>query len=68
MSGSYILQISNSQITGSTSTIYQVDTYYTTKLGASQLIGSGVQGGGTYICVASYNGNYIPLDSACHQP
>jgi hypothetical protein len=63
-SGSYTVKISNSQITGSNSTIYQVDTYYTTQVGASQLAGGGVFGG-TYLCAASYNGNYTPLDSTC---
>jgi pectin methylesterase-like acyl-CoA thioesterase len=61
---SYIIEINNSQISASTSTIYQVDTYYTTKVGASQLAGGGAFGG-TYICVASYNGDYAPLNSIC---
>jgi hypothetical protein len=61
----YTIMINNSQITGNTSTIYQ-DSHYTTKIGASQLIGSGVQGSGTYICAVSYNGNYTPLNSTCH--
>jgi len=61
--GSYTIKINNSQITGGTSTIYQ-DSYYTTMVGASQLAGGGVFGG-TYICAASYNGNYAPLNSTC---
>jgi hypothetical protein len=65
-SGSYTVTINNSQITGSTSTIYQVDTYYTTQLGASQVIGGGVFGG-THTCVASFNSSYTLLDSiTCH--
>ena len=63
-SGSYTVKINNSQITGSNSTIYQVDSFYTTQIGASQLAGGGVFGG-TYNCVASYNGNYAPLNSSC---
>jgi len=62
-SGSYIVKISNSQITGSTSTIYQESTY-TTQVGASQLAGGGAFGG-TYVCVASYNGSFATLDSSC---
>jgi hypothetical protein len=63
-SGSYTVKINNSQINGSNSTIYQVDTFYTTQVGASQLAGGGAFGG-TYNCVASYNGNYAPLNSTC---
>ena len=62
-SGSYIVNIINSKIDGSNSTIYQVDNY-TTKIGASQLSGGGAFGG-TYLCVASYNGNYAPLNGIC---
>ena len=62
-SSAYIIKISNSQITGSNSTIYQ-DSYYTTQIGASQLSGGGVFGG-TYVCVASYTGNYTPLNASC---
>jgi len=62
-SGSYIVKINNSQISASTSTIYQ-DSHYTTQVGASQLAGAGAFGG-TYICVASYNGSYAGLDNAC---
>ena len=64
-SGSYTVKINNSQISASTSTIYQ-DSHYTTQVGASQLAGAGAFGGGTYLCVASYNGSYTALDSTCH--
>jgi hypothetical protein len=64
-SGSYTVKINNSQISAITSTIYQENTY-TTQVGASQLIGSGVQGAGTYKCVASYNGNFAALNDTCH--
>ena len=63
-SGTYIININNSQISASTSTIYQ-DSHYTTRVGASQIAGAGAFGG-TYVCVASYNGNYTVLDSTCH--
>jgi hypothetical protein len=63
-SGSYTVKLNNSQITGNTSTIYQ-DSHYTTQVGASQLAGGGAFGG-TYICVASYNGSYTALDGTCH--
>lgn len=59
----YTINIDDSQITGGTSTLYQT-SHYTTRLGASQLIGAGVFGG-TYVCVASYNGNYAALNSSC---
>jgi len=61
-SGSYTVKINNSQISASTSTIYQ-DSHYTTQVGASQLAGGGAFGTGTYVCVASYNGSYTALDS-----
>lgn len=63
-SGSYTVNINNSQISAGTSTIYQ-DGTYTTRLGASQLAGGGVFGG-VYVCAASYSGNYIALDNTCH--
>jgi hypothetical protein len=62
--GSYTVKINNSQVTGFNSTIYQ-DSHYTTQVGASQLAGGGVFGG-TYLCVGSYNGNFVALDSTCH--
>ena len=62
-SGTYAVKINSSQITGGPSTIYQ-DGHYTTYVGASQLTGGGAYGG-TYVCVASYNGNYVPLTSTC---
>jgi pectin methylesterase-like acyl-CoA thioesterase len=63
-SNSYTVKINNSQIYGFNSTIYQ-DSHYTTQVGATQLAGGGAFGG-TYLCVASYNGSYTPLDSTCH--
>jgi hypothetical protein len=63
-SGTYIIKINNSQVSGGSSTIYQ-DSHYTTQVGASQLAGGGAFGG-TYVCVASYNGNFAALDGTCH--
>jgi hypothetical protein len=63
-SGTYTIKINSSQISAGTSTIYQ-DSHYTTQLGASQIAGAGAFGG-TYVCVASYNGNYVLLDNTCH--
>jgi hypothetical protein len=63
-SGTYIIKINNSQVSGGSSTIYQ-DSHFTTQVGASQLDGGGAFGG-TYLCVASYNGSYIALDGTCH--
>jgi hypothetical protein len=63
-SGTYTIKINSSQISAGTSTIYQ-DSHYTTQLGASMIAGGGAFGG-TYLCVASYNGNYVALDSTCH--
>jgi hypothetical protein len=63
-SGTYTIKINSSQISASTSTIYQ-DSHYTTQLGASQIAGAGAFGG-TYLCAASYNGNYVLLDNTCH--
>jgi hypothetical protein len=65
-SGTWTVKITNSQITGSTSTIYSSISSYTVQLASSQLIGSGVQGSGTYLCVFSYNGSYVALSSTCH--
>lgn len=62
-SGTYTIKIDGSQISGGSSTIYQT-SQYTTRVGASQLAGGGVFGG-TYVCVASYNGNYAALNGSC---
>jgi hypothetical protein len=63
-SGTYTVKISNSQISASTSTIYQ-DSHYTTRVGASQIAGAGAFGTGTYVCVVSYDENYAALNSSC---
>ena len=62
--GPYTVTINNSQIAGGSNTIYTEVASYTTRVGASQLVGNGGQGLGTYKCVASYNGNFDPLGTA----
>ena len=65
--GPYTVTINNSQVSGDSNTIYTEVASYTTKVGASQLVGNGGQGLGTYKCVASYNGNFDPLGATtCH--
>jgi len=57
-SGSFTVRINNSQvITASTATIYN-NAYFTTFVGASQLAGGAVTGGGTIICAGVYDENY----------
>jgi hypothetical protein len=64
--GSYTVKISNSVVSGATSTIYSVSGF-TVDIGDTQLIGSGVQGSGvTYLCVGAYTGAFTGLDSTCH--
>jgi hypothetical protein len=65
VSGSYILEINNSQVSGGSSTIYSESSDYTTLVGASQLVGNGGMGPGHYICVLSYDGNYSSISNIC---
>jgi len=56
--GSFTVRIDNSQvITASTATIHNLATF-TTLVGASQLAGGAVTGGGTIICAGVYDENY----------
>jgi hypothetical protein len=55
--GSYTVKVSNCQVTGSTNTIYN-DTEFTVRVGASQLDGGAVTGGGTVTCIGVYDENY----------
>jgi hypothetical protein len=57
VSGSYTVLVNHSQITGSDNTIRN-DTGFTTRVGASQLSGGAVTGGGTVTCVGVYDENY----------
>ena len=57
-SGSYTVLVNNSQISGSSNTIYN-DPNFTTRIGASQLSGGAVTlGGGTVTCAGVYDENY----------
>jgi len=56
-SGSYTVLVNNSQISGSTRTIYN-DPSFTTRVGASQLDGGAVAGGGTVTCAGVYDEAY----------
>ena len=56
--GSYTVLVNNSQISGSSNTIYN-DPNFTTRIGASQLSGGAVTlGGGTVTCAGVYDENY----------
>jgi hypothetical protein len=56
--------VHNSQITGATYTISNAETY-TARVTHSMLEGATVENFGTLSCVASYNGNYQPLNANC---
>jgi len=61
-SGAYTVRVNNSQITGSTNTIYN-DSEFTTRIGASQLSGGVVSvNGGTVTCIGVYDENYASPD------
>lgn len=62
-SGTYTVKINNSQITATTSTIYQ-DSTYTTRVGTAQIAGAGAFGR-AYTCVGAYDENYLALNSTC---
>ncbi|MFW5713666.1 MAG: hypothetical protein ACOCYU_03260 [Brevefilum sp.] len=49
--------IDNSQISGSTNTIY-MNSYYTVRIGASQLSGGAIRETGIYTCIGVYDENY----------
>jgi hypothetical protein len=55
--GSYTVKVNNSRITSDDNTIVN-DTEFTTLVGASQLAGGGVTGGGTVTCAGVYDENY----------
>ena len=56
-SGPFTVLVNNSQITGGTNTIYNVG-FFTVRVGASQLSGEAVAGGGTVSCIGAYDENY----------
>ena len=65
-SGTFTITVDASQITGNSSTVYQT-AQYTTHIGATRLVGGGGQGSGTYLCIFSYNANYVALGASTCQ-
>ena len=63
-SGIYTISVNNSRIIGSTATIYNTD-YFTVLVGASQLSGGAITGGGTVTCAGVYDENYTFSASTC---
>jgi len=63
-SGAYTVLVNNSQISGSTNTIYN-DAEFTTRVGASQLDGGAVYAGGTMTCAGVYDENYVFYANTC---
>ena len=62
--GLYTVLVNNSQITGSTNTVRN-DSEFTTRIGASQLSGGAITGGGTVTCAGVYDENYAFSASTC---
>ena len=63
-SGLCSVLVNNSQVTGSTNTIRN-GVSFTTRVGASQLSGGAVTGGGTVTCAGVYDENYTFYASTC---
>ena len=63
--GPYTVTINNSRIVGADSTIWTDVKTYTTKVGASQFVGTGGKGSGAYLCIYSYTGTYTALNATC---
>jgi hypothetical protein len=63
-SGAHTVTISNSQVTGATNTI-QNNAFFTTRIGASQLGGGPVTGGGTITCAGVYDEAFVFFASTC---
>jgi len=63
--GGFTVTIEHSRLTGSDNSIKN-DSGFTTRVGASQLVGGSVQVvGGTVTCVFSYNESFVALNSSC---
>jgi len=62
--GSYTVTVNNSQITSGLNTIAN-DAEFTTLVGASQLAGGAVTGGGTVTCAGVYDENYTFYPNTC---
>ncbi len=63
-SGTHTVTVHNSQIGGSTNTIYN-DSEFTTRIGASKLDGGPAGGGGVFACAGVYDENYTFYASTC---
>jgi len=63
-SGFYTALVNNSQVSGTTDTIYN-DPNFTTRVGASQLSGGAVAGAGTLTCAGVYDEVYAFYASTC---
>ena len=63
-SGSHTVRVDNSQVTGSTNTIYNTGSF-TTLIGVTLLDGGAVTGGGTVTCAGVYDENYVFYASTC---
>jgi len=66
----FTLNISNSEISGSTNSIFSQlsgGATFAVKVGASQLAGGGVftGGGNTYTCIGAYSGTFTALNASC---
>ena len=62
--GAHTVTINNSQVKGSTNTI-QNSALFTTLVGATQLSGGPVTGGGTITCAGVYDEAYVFFQSTC---
>ena len=67
--GAFTMNISNSQISGSTNSIFTAlggGATIAFRVGASQLAGPVLTGGGnTYVCAGAYSGSFTVLNAAC---
>jgi hypothetical protein len=62
----YTVKVTNSQITGTTASVYSMTTFWNNYLGSTQLVGGGVAGSnGHNTCVGAYNANFIALNASC---
>jgi pectin methylesterase-like acyl-CoA thioesterase len=63
-SGTFKVKINNSQVAGSTNTIFN-DSHFTTRVGATLLDGGAVSNAGTLTCAGVYDENYVFSASTC---
>jgi hypothetical protein len=62
--GSYRVEVNNTRIRSSLNTIVN-DAEFTTRVGASQLAGGAITGGGTVTCAGTYDENYAFYPNTC---